>query len=233
MVGAPPCCVVFDVDDTLYLERSYVHSGFQAVGRWAHGELGVSGLGDRCWQHFLQGGRGNTFDAALVASGIEPATALIEAMVAVYRAHEPAIELLPDARACIDALGAAGIPIGVVTDGPLASQQAKVRALGAQRWASAVICTAALGSGYGKPHPEAFTLIERQLGCRGDACVYVADNVQKDFTGPKSLGWRTVRLRRPHSLHETLESSPEVDIELPALTGIDPLVPAARHKEHA
>jgi hypothetical protein len=28
-------CAVFDIDDTLYLERDYVRSGFEAVGRWA------------------------------------------------------------------------------------------------------------------------------------------------------------------------------------------------------
>src|SRR5207302_9076607 len=28
-------CVVFDIDDTLYLERDYVRSGFRAVGTWA------------------------------------------------------------------------------------------------------------------------------------------------------------------------------------------------------
>ena len=34
--------VVFDIDDTLYLERDYVRSGFTAAGAWARTELGLS-----------------------------------------------------------------------------------------------------------------------------------------------------------------------------------------------
>ncbi|MEZ5265540.1 MAG: hypothetical protein R2755_28010 [Acidimicrobiales bacterium] len=48
--------------------------------------------------------------------------------------------------------------LAVVTDGPLASQRAKARALSAERWADLVVCTAALGPGMGKPHPRAFEL---------------------------------------------------------------------------
>ena len=43
-----PVCVVFDVDDTLYLERDYVRSGFRAVGVWASRWLGLSGFAERC-----------------------------------------------------------------------------------------------------------------------------------------------------------------------------------------
>ena len=34
-------CVVFDIDDTLYLERDYVLSGFAAVGPWARDWLAI------------------------------------------------------------------------------------------------------------------------------------------------------------------------------------------------
>ena len=96
-------CVVFDLDDTLFLERDYVRSGFAAVGGWARRRLGVSGFGERCWAAFEAGARGRTFDEALAACGVEPAAALIDEMIGVYRRHRPSIELLADARGANDA----------------------------------------------------------------------------------------------------------------------------------
>jgi putative hydrolase of the HAD superfamily len=47
MTTAAIRCVVFDVDDTLYLERDYVRSGFDSVGAWLQRDSGVVGFSDR------------------------------------------------------------------------------------------------------------------------------------------------------------------------------------------
>src|SRR5687767_11665642 len=87
-------CVVFDIDDTLYLERDYVRSGFRAVGEWARARLGISDFAERSWRLFEAGVRGSIFDDALTESGVQPDHALVRALVDVYRTHEPAIEML-------------------------------------------------------------------------------------------------------------------------------------------
>ena len=51
-------CVVFDVDDTLYLETDYVMSGFNAVGQWAADWLSIPDFAERCWNRFIAGQRG-------------------------------------------------------------------------------------------------------------------------------------------------------------------------------
>ncbi|MCZ7645160.1 MAG: HAD family hydrolase [Planctomycetota bacterium] len=212
-------CVVFDVDDTLYLERDYVRSGFEAAGRWAAEAWGLPDFAPRAWRLFEAGVRGNTFNAVLEAAGLEPAPERVKELVKRYREHEPRIALCPDAEACLMALhGRAAL--AVVTDGPAASQRAKVEALGLARWCDPLVLTAELGEGFGKPHPRAFERVAEAAGCAGQACVYVADNVTKDFQGPKALGWRTVRVRRPGALHAELPSGPEVDVELPDLAGL-------------
>ena len=48
--------------------------------------------------------------------------------------------------------------------------------------------------------------------------MYVADNPLKDFAGPKSLHWRTVRINRPGSLHADKSSGPDVDVEFESLS---------------
>jgi glycosyltransferase involved in cell wall biosynthesis/FMN phosphatase YigB (HAD superfamily) len=212
--------VVLDIDDTLYLERDYVRSGFDAVGAWARDELGVDDLGERAWAAFEAGVRRTIFDDALAGCGVEVTNGVVPRMVEIYRAHSPTIDMLPDARAWLDAL-APHVTLAVVTDGPLASQQAKAEALMITRWADLVVFTESLGPGRGKPHPAAFEQLERELGLSGDRCAYVADNPAKDFVAPHRLGWRTVRVRRPGGLHAEVPSGDDVDAEITSLADLD------------
>ena len=205
-------CVVFDVDDTLFLEREYVRSGFNSVGEWVRDNLGYSGFAEEAWALFGAGRRGHIFDEVLEARGLGADVEVIGRMVQIYRLHRPAITLLDDARRCLETL-VGKVPIAVVTDGPSASQRAKVGALGLARWTDVIVYTDELGAGLGKPHTAGFELVEAMSGRRSDQCVYVADNPLKDFGGPARLGWRTVRLRRSGSLHERVDSRQDVEFE--------------------
>jgi len=212
--------VVLDIDDTLYLERDYVRSGFVAVGAWARDELGVDGLGERAWAAFEAGVRRTIFDDVLAGTGLDDTREIVPRLVEVYRSHAPTIEMLADARDWLDSL-APHVAVAVVTDGPLASQQAKADALVVTRWADLVVFTESLGPGRGKPHPAAFEHLERELGVSGDRCAYVADNPAKDFVAPHRLGWRTVRVRRPGGLHADVPSGDDVDAEITSLADLD------------
>lgn len=189
--------VVWDVDDTLYLERDYVRSGFLAVGE----HLGIEGFGERLWALFEEGVRGDTFNRALREAGLPDDRDQVMQLVAVYRRHTPSIALLPDARAAIEAAAERGLRQGVITDGPAESQHAKVRALGLQAWCSPIVVTADLGPGRGKPALDAFELIQEAWGLSGAELIYVADNPKKDFVAPRALGWQHLRIRRPGGLH--------------------------------
>jgi putative hydrolase of the HAD superfamily len=220
---APTSCVVFDIDDTLYLERDYVRSGFRATGAWVQEQLGVAGFFERAWNAFLHGDRGTIFNGALSELGLQDTPTLIADLVEVYRAHEPQIELTRDALLCLDQLSGE-VHLGVVTDGPAVSQRAKARALGLQRWHPELIITAELGPELGKPHPRAFELIEERTCCSGAACTYVADNPAKDFLAPRQLGWRTIRVRRAEALHHDKASGSDVDVEVGDLSALAGLI---------
>lgn len=204
------CVVVFDVDDTLYLERDYVRSGFRAVGE----HIGHSGFADAAWRLFLDGQRGDIFDRALIGLGLACSQESISELVAVYRSHEPAIELLDDGQQVLMGARRAGFQLAVITDGPVASQRAKVAALGLEGVVDLVVVTAELGDGMSKPHPASYLAVERFFGRRGTELVYVADNPVKDFSTPHRRGWRTVRVRRALGLHSHLDSGKDVDVEL-------------------
>jgi putative hydrolase of the HAD superfamily len=205
--------VIFDIDDTLYLERDYVLSGFMAVGTWARLTLDLPAFGDRCWSLFLAGVRGNIFDRALMESGVDPQPELAKHMRDVYRGHTPQIVLSSDSSRYLDM--AAGVTrMAAITDGPTGSQRAKVQVLGLERWLDPIVLTEELGAPYRKPSPLSFKLVQEQLGAESRECIYVADNPTKDFRGPAALGWQTCRVRRSGSLHESLVSGSDVQLEV-------------------
>jgi putative hydrolase of the HAD superfamily len=210
--------VVFDLDDTLYLERDYVRSGFSAVGAYLFTEHGVEGFVELAWDLFEDGVRGDTFDRALVLLDRTDLTPIIPDLVLRYRSHEPTIAPTADAKSALARLRGKH-RIGVITDGPLDSQRAKAKALGVSEWADHVVFTADLGTDQSKPHPASFELMEQHLPT--DRYAYVADNPQKDFTAPHDRGWTTVRVRRPLSLHVDAPSGTDVDIEVADLSRLD------------
>jgi len=220
-------CAVFDIDDTLYLERDYVRSGFAAAGAWASLVLGVDGMGQRAWAEFESGRRGDIFDKAFAEQGLHAEPEVIQAMVRVYRSHRPQIKLEPDAAGCLNDLHG-WVRLAAVTDGPAESQRAKATALGLDRLMSPIVFTADLGPGKGKPHPEAFRMVEDLWDVHGRECVYVADNPGKDFAGPTALGWITLRVIRPCGLHARTPSGADVECEVSELSRLPEILRALR-----
>lgn len=196
-------CAVFDIDDTLYLERDYVRSGFEAVGRWAAKWIHIEDFTEQCWRMFTAGRRRSIFDEVLCESGTQPSAELVSALVEIYRTHTPSIALAADAFGALNAISHIA-SIAVVSDGPISSQSRKAEALGLSSFAAPIMLTEVLGSEFRKPHPRAFQHIEHYLPARFH--VYIADNPLKDFAAPKQLGWITVRVRRPDGLHSMVEN---------------------------
>lgn len=194
---------IFDIDDTLYLEKDYVRSGFAAVGD----AIGSPHFGTKCWELFESGVRGNTFD---LAKQVFPKLKIdTKMLVDIYRQHKPRIHLCSDAQ---DFLYHLHGRTAVVSDGPIHSQRAKFLALGLLPWIECPIFTAEIRAP--KPAPDAFQLAALALDTPFKDCVYIADNPKKDFVGPKLLGMHTIRIRRPSSLHFDLNSNSDVDEEL-------------------
>ena len=131
----PALGVVFDLDDTLYLERDYVRSGFRAVAEDAVAGTSVSPdeASKFLWDGFLAGVRGSSFNDLLTEYPDIAARRTIPDLVRVYREHPPTIDFLPGAEALLQELKGLGVPLAVITDGPLESQAAKAEALGVAR----------------------------------------------------------------------------------------------------
>lgn len=180
--------LVFDLDDTLYDELTYVRSGFRAVAEWGETFLGIDT--ERSFKQlneiYDRDGRGHVFDVWLAGR------ASISKAVAVYRHHEPRIELWESAKNVITSL--CNHPIYIVTDGHKIVQDKKLAALGLRRYVRHAYITHRYGLSRAKPSTFCFELIARREGRPLSELIYVADNPTKDFVGLNAIGAHTIRV---------------------------------------
>ncbi|MCA9171072.1 MAG: HAD hydrolase-like protein [Planctomycetales bacterium] len=223
----PRRAIVFDLDDTLYLERQFAYSGYRAVSRFLGEQHRWSTQLARKFEHdcrrqFRWGDRRRLFNEVLEKWNLS-GDVVTAACIRIYREHAPRIVLLTDARQILSELSARpDVWLALITDGDAATQANKVQALGVAEYFHQIIYTDQWGREFWKPHPRAFEAVEQESGCRGDECVYLGDNPHKDFTAPALRDWRLVRVRRRRSLHYHAANPPELVItsELPNLVGL-------------
>lgn len=192
--------VVFDVDDTLYLEKDYVLSGFSFLNSWAVEKLGVPEFGAICFKLFEQGVRQTIFDVALDELKVNKSPELISELVWAYRNHQPSIELTADSKTVLDAICETK-RIAFLTGGPVESQQAKVSALGLDKYSNDIVFSGIYGPEFDKPHPSGWQAMQEMLGLPASSLIYIGDNPEKDFEAPTELGWSAARIRRIGSLN--------------------------------
>jgi putative hydrolase of the HAD superfamily len=209
--------VVFDLDDTLYPEISYVHSGFKAVAQWIETKLEIpraDGFDELC-RFFEWGFRSNTFNAWLEARGLHTHN-LADEMVSVYRRHHPHIDPYPDTVEVLTRLHQQH-RLGLLSDGYLSVQREKLRRLNLSRFFDAILFTEEYGRANWKPHPFGFCTILDRLGVRGNQAVYVADNPSKDFIGARRCALHTIRIRAKdgiYSASEPISAEYAADLEI-------------------
>jgi putative hydrolase of the HAD superfamily len=181
--------IVFDLDDTLYRERRFALSGYRAVALAIERELRVSaGQVFRVLSLALRRGRRNRAFQELAASlGLPESN--VPAWVELYRAHEPALRLLPAVSRTLRRMRGEW-RVGVLTNGIPRVQAAKVRALGLGELVDAV--TYADEFGGGKPNAEAFFEVLSRLGAEARCAVFAGDDPLRDIEGARRVGMKTV-----------------------------------------
>ncbi len=186
--------LVFDLDDTLYLERDYISSGFEAVGDYVEVKLGIPGFAFLANQIFDSGHKQNVFDEVFTRLGVVVAQGTLSELVEVYRNHTPKISLDDRVREMLFSLGREN-KIAIVTDGFATAQRLKIDALGIDYLFDEIVVTGEHPQSWKKPGTQAFKFLQFTFGAQSAGCFYVADNPLKDFQGPLSLGWEVARIR--------------------------------------
>lgn len=213
--------LILDLDDTLYDESTYVTSGLQAVARHMAGqyEINEDELFALMRADIAKNGRGTAFNAALRSIGVDDSEHVVSEALAVYREHQPSIELYDDAKNLLQGLRSTmpSLRLGLLTDGSPVMQRQKVNALHLDQTFD-FICYCWEHSAP-KPSVKGFERLLSELNVLPGQCVMVGDRVDHDLTPAKSLGMYTVRITRGRY---TSQSSPKqvVDLSLPSLDGV-------------
>ncbi|WP_432453513.1 MULTISPECIES: HAD family hydrolase [unclassified Agarivorans] len=185
--------IIFDLDDTLYLEQDYVLSGFYAIAK----ELASYGVStDESYQHlcnyFHTKGRVGCLDSLLDTLKHIEAMPNIEELVLLYRSHKPTIQLSEMVKATLTKIQEQGIKTAIVTDGLGQMQKNKIAALGLKRYINHFIYCWDLDAP--KPSTKGFELALSKLKCPAENCILVGDNPEHDIKPANKLGIYSIRL---------------------------------------
>jgi putative hydrolase of the HAD superfamily len=200
--------LVFDLDDTLYDEKTFVISGFQAVSDYLQSNFSIPK--EKSFrlmvENLKENGRGHIFDHILNRYNVYSKSS-VKKCVSIYRTHEPTISLDPEADNCLSKFSM--YPIYIVTDGNKMVQYNKLKALGLYSRVKFCFITHRYGLKHAKPSPYCFNKICRMEKVNPIQVVYIGDNPKKDFVGIKPLGFKTIRVRKGDYADVTL--SPEYE----------------------
>jgi putative hydrolase of the HAD superfamily len=126
---------------------------------------------------------------------------LADELLRDYRAGFPgACVLFPDAGPTLSALRAGGLKLGLITNGSVRMQSAKLSCLALWPAFDAVLISDA--EGVGKPHPEIFHRAVDRLRTEPDRAVFVGDHPDVDVSGARGAGMKAVWRRDPAVSHQ-------------------------------
>ena len=195
-------CIAFDMDDTLYDERDYYGSGFAVVAPRiaADFRLPTEEIFHTASRIFDSGNRRNTFDTVAAEMGIIFKEGYVENLVKLFREHTPDINLPADSRAVLEDLKQR-YKLGLITDGYLPAQRLKLKSLDIERCFDCIIYTEELGRENWKPSPAGFEKLITDMKITPQQCAYVGDNLERDFSAPNKMGFKTIRIIRENRIH--------------------------------
>jgi putative hydrolase of the HAD superfamily len=223
--GGPVRAVLFDLDDTLIDHSGAVEACWDA----ACARAGAAGVDPallartvrdvRAWfwsdpvRHARE--RVATLDAwtKIAAAALErlrsPSILLARALATDFAARRMATTaLFDDARPCLQALRARGLPLGLVTNGDAVMQREKLARFALEPYFDVVVIEGELG--VGKPDAAVYRHALDTLGVPAESTLMIGDNFAWDVAGANAVGITGVHLDR-HG-HGAPSSPPDVPV---------------------
>lgn len=185
--------VIFDLDDTLYSEKDYVRSGYDAIAK-AYPK--IKDLSQKLWNAFLD--KKPAIDYVLEQEGLLKEK---DNCLAIYRNQKPIISLYSGVYEMLQRIGE-DKKLGIITDGRIEGQKAKIEALGLEVLVDKIIITDELGGiEFRKPNIKAFVLMKEYFNTEYEKMCYIGDNIKKDGIAPEQLGMTFVCFQNKDGLY--------------------------------
>ena len=187
--------LLFDLDDTLYLEGEFVASGYRALARHVERRFGPPSREVFLAMMTTFSASGRLAVLPMVSDRFTGGKFPVSEMVELYRQHRPLIRLLPGYSELLGRLGRR-FKLAVVTDGLPAVQRRKATVLGLDRLVDAVVCTWDFGRDRQKPDPLPFERVLHEMRIPARDALFVGDNAEKDGRGAANAGLGFVHVRQ-------------------------------------
>lgn len=197
---------VFDLDDTLYSEQTYVQSGYQYLINQLEPLFKKTLLESNSLAKIEKSEDALAEFCRLLKIPLESKSSLLW----MYRLHKPDIKLYDNVIEVLEVLNRKSNGIAILTDGRSITQRQKMLALGLD-----YPCYISEEWGEIKPAPNRFRSI-MESNPHVSEFIYVGDNLKKDFITPNSMGWKTIGIldsgKNIHSQNIKVENSYEPTI---------------------
>ena len=211
--------IVFDLDEVLYDEKTYVISGFRTVSEFLEKDEAIpKKIIFEYLKRRLKNCRERIFNDLLDNFRIYSQKNL-KKCISVYRTHTPKIKLYSDAKDCLKRLK--NYPLYIVTDGNKIVQKNKIKALNLENHIKKTILTSNYGLRNSKPSTFCFQKICDMEKTSPTNLVYIGDDPHKDFVGLKREGFKTIRLFKGRFKNERLSKEFEADYKIKSLKEIN------------
>ena len=225
--------VIYDLDDTLY---GFWDLSLVAMDRMVHRAEELTGIPAeefrRVYERSFQDIMDELDPGRMMGTGHSRTLRLQHTLEHFGRSPFPAVLELydlywgymldnmvrePHIEETLQALKARGIQIGIGTNMTVHIQYRKIERLGLGKYIDFVVTSDE--AIYDKPDARFFELVLRKAGCRPEECLFIGDNKEFDYEGPRRMGlqarWYNVtgKPEMPGDLviHDHLEVLPLID----------------------
>lgn len=195
--------LVFDIDDTLYsqMEPLLTACEYSLGSKLPDPELFYRIFGKRSAEMFLFSESGQVsihesriyrIENTMKDMGIPFTREQAETFQARYKENQSHLHISMILSSLLDECAAAGIKMGVITNGPLSHQVQKFHILGLDKWFTQEQLIVSAGVGVAKPDVKIFRMAEEMWKLNPANTYMVGDSLENDIAGAKSAGWKTI-----------------------------------------
>ena len=195
--------LVFDIDDTLYsqMEPLLTACEYSLGSKLPDPELFYRIFGKRSAEMFLFSESGQVsihesriyrIENTMKDMGIPFTREQAEIFQARYKENQSHLHISTVLSGLLDECAAAGIKMGVITNGPLSHQVQKFHTLGLDKWFIQEQLIVSAGVGVAKPDVKIFRMAEEMWRLNPANTYMVGDSLENDIAGAKGAGWKTI-----------------------------------------
>ena len=195
--------LVFDIDDTLYsqMEPLLTACEFSLGRKLPDPELFYRIFGKRSAEMFLFSESGQVsihesriyrIENTMKDLGIPFTREQAELFQKRYKENQSHLHVSGVMTQLLDECEAAGVKMGVITNGPFSHQVQKFHTLGLDKWFTEDQLIVSAGVGVAKPDVQIFRIAEEKWGMNPANTYMVGDSLENDITGAKNAGWKTI-----------------------------------------